>query len=401
MEEKKPNKKIIIFADGTWNTPANLEGGMVASTNVFRLFNELVPQSEQDGKKMCQLRYYTEGVGTSPGSDKFIGGLFGKGINENIIEVYRFIVENYTKGDELYFFGFSRGAYTVRSLAGLIRNCGIIKRKYHQKIERAFEIYRSRDEKDQPDSPQPKFFRDSFCHKGPITIKFLGVWDTVGSLGIPFRWFSFRAKHRFHDVELSSIVDKAYHAVSIDERRVFFRPSLWRQDPEHHHQLLEQVWFNGVHSDVGGGYPDGKLHVFPLHYLKTRARENGMAFRENPFEEQELREATNAAAHNSKDKLYYRIWPDYFRVINKENNHKLNVFQRLGVWFLNSVMADTYTLKREGEKNLNSFNTCEYLHVSVRDKYQEDSENIPENLYPVFDKLIRQKRVIDKDGKII
>ena len=390
-------KKIVIYADGTWNTPANIENGKVASTNVYKLFKNTCDEYDDGGSKIRQVKYYAEGVGTSPGTDKITGGLFGRGINENIIEVYRFIVEHYEPGDEIYLFGFSRGAYTVRSVAGLIRNSGILKWQYHQKIERAFEIYRSREEKDRHDSPQSKFFRESFCHEDKSEIKFIGVWDTVGSLGVPFRFFSLRRKHRFHDVEIGSHIKYAYHAVSIDERRVFFRPSLWEQDKEHKHQTLEQVWFNGVHCDVGGGYPDGDISIVPLLYLQQRAEEKGLHFKKQPAQE-EIKTAIGLGNHNSKDKFYYKIFPDYFRIINNHNKHTLTFFQRLGIWYLKLILEETYR-KKKGNKTKTLY-THEYIHESVCLRYEKNPGGLPVNLHPIYDSLIKDNRVIGLDGKV-
>jgi uncharacterized protein (DUF2235 family) len=385
-------KKIIVYADGTWNTPANEEEGKVAPTNVYKLFESTLDNyTDKNGKKVEQLKYYTEGVGTSPGSDKYLGGLLGWGINENVIEVYRFIVDHYEPGDEIFLFGFSRGAYTVRSVAGLIRNCGILKYQYHQKIERAFEIYRSRKPKDKPDSPQPKFFKNSFCHpEGESAIKFLGVWDTVGSLGVPFRLLSFGKRHRFHDVELGRHIANAYHAVSIDDRRVFFRPSLWVKDKKHTHQKLEQVWFNGCHSDVGGGYPDYYASVLPMLYLQCRAEHHGLAFKNKPTAE-ECEKSVFATTHDPKTaKIYYRVLPDYFRSIDNNRNFKLNILQKAGLFFLKLIIKDTYA-KGKTKKD---FESCEYLHESVPLRYAKNKNELPENLHNVFDHLVKQNRVI-------
>lgn len=254
-------KRIILYADGTWNTPANIDNNKVAPTNVYRMFRET--NLETVAGQTEQLAYYIEGVGTGLGNDKYNGGLFGDGIEDNILEGYKFIVDHYEPGDELFLFGFSRGAYTVRSIAGMIKNCGILKKQYNQKVYRALEIYKSRKPKDKPSSEESKAFRTSFSYPEASTkIKFVGVWDTVGSLGVPFKAFKRRNKrYRFHDVQLSEIVQHAYHAISIDEKRVFFRPTLWKKQLKQsvRDQVLEQVWFNGVHSDVGGGYSKGDL----------------------------------------------------------------------------------------------------------------------------------------------
>jgi uncharacterized protein (DUF2235 family) len=386
-------KKIIVYADGTWNTPANEEDGKVAPTNVYKLF-----KSTQDisSGNPAQLKYYTEGVGTSPGSDKYLGGILGRGIDENIKEVYRFIVDHYEPGDEIFLFGFSRGAYTVRSVAGLIRNCGILKYQYHQKIERAFEIYKSRKPKDHPDSPQPKFFRESFCHpEGETAITFLGVWDTVGSLGVPFRLLGRRNKYRFHDVELGRHVQNAYHAVSIDERRVFFRPSLWVKNKRNTHQKLEQVWFNGCHSDVGGGYPNYLASVLPMFYLQSRAEDHGVTFSDKPSAEERAKSVFADTHDSKKSKIFYRALPDYFRSINNHNEFKLTLRQRLGILILKLIIKETYSRKKPKK----DVETCEYLHESVCKRYADKPERLPENLYNVYKDLVENKRIMAMDNR--
>lgn len=162
-------------------------------------------------------------------------------------------MHNYIPGDEIYLFGFSRGAYTVRSLGGLIRKVGLLDKRHAEQAPTAFSIYRSRDRK--PDTAEAAAFREKFSHY-PVRIRFIGVWDTVGRLGIPswgpFKFFSRRFE--FHNVNLSRTVDFAYQALAIDERRGAWKPAVWSQDSRASSQVLEQVWFPGVHMDVGGGY---------------------------------------------------------------------------------------------------------------------------------------------------
>jgi uncharacterized protein (DUF2235 family) len=175
--------------------------------------------------------------------------LSGAGLAKNVRDAYRFLVYNYTSGDDIYFFGFSRGAYTVRSTAGLIRKCGLLHKEHADRLRDAFKLYRKRDPT--PDTQEALEFRDRYS-RSPIRIRFIGVWDTVGSLGVPIDVFRFlsRSRYEFHDVSLSRSVEYAYHAVAIDERRGPFRPTLWEQHPEATGQVLEQVWFVGVHMDI-------------------------------------------------------------------------------------------------------------------------------------------------------
>lgn len=240
-------KRIVIASDGTWNSPED-----EMPTNVLRLARAIAPQSTD---AMRQVVFYDWGVGSD--RKKLSGGVSGVGVDKNIMDCYRFIVQNYDVGDELYLFGFSRGAYTVRSLAGMIRNCGVLKRTYARHISKAFDLYRKRGKKSAPDEAKAKALRAEYCVADQTPIEFVGVWDTVGTLGIPFTFWGLldhESAYLFHDTSPSRIVKCARHALSIDETREDFTPVLWDEDKVGID--LKQVWFAGVHCDVGGGYAD-------------------------------------------------------------------------------------------------------------------------------------------------
>ena len=258
-------KRIVICSDGTWQTP-NQDN----ATHVLEMARAVLPTAP-DGT--TQVAFYDWGVGTDNWLNRLVGGISGKGIDKNIRDCYRFLAHNYEDGDEIYLFGFSRGAYTVRSLAGLIRNCGILTKAEADKIDCAYKLYRRRDAK--PDCEEAKRFRSK--HSREATVRFIGVWDTVGALGIPLRGLSALTAHRytFHDVKLSSHVPFAYHALAIDERRRPFRPSLW-QAQNNDEQIVEQVWFAGVHSDVGGSL-DPALGKPTFDWMKERASSASLA----------------------------------------------------------------------------------------------------------------------------
>lgn len=271
------SKKIIICADGTWNSEHNRDNGKNAPTNVVKIARSVLPE---DHNGMAQIVHYESGVGTDL-STRFVGGAFGVGLFENVRACYRFIVLNFMPGDQLYFFGFSRGAYTVRSLAGLIRNCGILKRGHEVMEEEALRIYRSYDENDSPGGSQAIQFRaDNSVDAG---IHLIGVWDTVGALGIPGFDDNFRLAGgmdwQFHDVTLSQSVRHAYQALAIHEHRAEFTPALWQQQKLDAgvQQTLEQVWFSGAHSDVGGGYEFAGLSDVALEWMVKRANAAGLA----------------------------------------------------------------------------------------------------------------------------
>ncbi|GAA1233937.1 MULTISPECIES: DUF2235 domain-containing protein [Streptomyces] len=268
-------KRLVVCCDGTWNF-----ADQPSKTNVTKLALSVRPESAAG---MSQRVYYHSGVGTHR-REHLRGGAFGVGLSRNIVDAYRFLIELYEPDDELFLFGFSRGAFTARSLAGLVRNCGILRRDHADRVGEAWSLYRDRIEK--PSGAASTLFRRSFAHE--TRIRFIGVWDTVGSLGIPVlgprglepvvnrlnrRW-------AFHDTKLSSWVQGAFHALAIDEQRLAFRPTLWHQQPgaAEKGQELKQVWFTGVHCDVGGGYRETGLSDITLLWMVDQARGYGLEF---------------------------------------------------------------------------------------------------------------------------
>jgi uncharacterized protein (DUF2235 family) len=269
-------KRLAVFFDGTWNVPDQKDG----PTNVVKLYAAV---ADRDANGMQQRKFYDTGVGTGL-FDRLRGGAFGWGLSEKIKEGYLFIVDSFEPGDEIFLFGFSRGAYTARSTAGLIRNCGILKRESRDKLEQAYALYRRRDPDSHPDADESQAFRNNYSYE--TNIKFIGVWDTVGSLGIPvgIPWLPVTLVHfidqqwEFHDVQLSRSVENAYQALAIDERRRQFMPTLWKQHPQPGNQVMEQVWFAGVHSNVGGGYKDTGLSDVTFLWMQGKAELAGLAF---------------------------------------------------------------------------------------------------------------------------
>ncbi len=265
-------KRIVLCFDGTWNTPADeaIAEDQRVETNVRRFFRSIAATGP-DG--VDQEAWYNEGVGAFR-LNKLAGGAFGAGLDLHILDGYRHLVETYSEGDEVYVLGFSRGAYTARSLVGMIRNCGLVRPSVASfQIGMAYGIYRTRD--DRADSNTAIAFRNMFSREIPI--RFLGVWDTVGALGIPLQVTKrINSKfYEFHDTQLSSIVERAYQAIALDEHRGEYDIALWdaEEKPE---QTLEQRWFPGAHADVGGGYPDRRLSDLSLRWMQDRALEAGL-----------------------------------------------------------------------------------------------------------------------------
>ena len=285
-------KRLIVCSDGTWNRPSQAN-----PTNVTQISRLIVPV---DGQGVHQVVFYDWGLGTGNLFDRLTGGAFGTGLDRNIEDGYRFLVQNYSEGDEVYLFGFSRGAYTARSLAGLVRNCGLLQKRHAARYDEAYQLYRNRD--GGADTQDAIGFRSNYSRE--IDIKFVGVWDTVGALGVPLRrlrWLR-RNRYKFHDTELSRRVKFAYHALAIDEKRGPFEPTLWTNDPKEG-QTIEQAWFVGVHSDIGGGNADHGLADITLKWMIDRASACGIE-----FDSAEVNATVNpdplGTLHNSKTGLY-------------------------------------------------------------------------------------------------
>ncbi|UWR21329.1 DUF2235 domain-containing protein [Sulfitobacter sp. S190] len=307
--------RIAIFCDGTWNSPT-----IAQPTHVVSLFDHTAITAEQ-------RTVYITGVGTRARNAGFLagladrigGGAFGWGLNDNIKQAYHSLCLLYRPGDDIMIFGFSRGAYTARSLAGMIRKCGILKSPTPENVDAAFDLYRLAGPENHPDalqiikarralSPHYATSQDDVNHRlvNPIDddpdehrivrISYLGIWDTVGALGIPAPILGpiaglWNGKYRFHDTKLSRIVSAARHAVALDERRVFYRPSLWdnleasRDDPGRNagdrseNRKFKQVWFTGTHAIVGGSDAARGLAGESLAWIAEGAQQAGLEMR--------------------------------------------------------------------------------------------------------------------------
>lgn len=272
-------RKLIMCFDGTWNDVKD-------QTNVSRIHAAIPAISERPGGPTPQLKYYDEGVGTHLGT-KISGGMLGNGLTRNIREAYAWLIRHWQPEDRLYLFGFSRGAYTARSLAGLIGRCGIVneknpslderKRKANamESATRATEIYRFSC-KTGSDALQELQSAGETTRQVPI--HFIGVWDTVGALGVPL--LNLSVAERFHDTKLGDKVAFAYHALAIDEHRKDYQATLWTHIPDPDRQTVEQRWFPGAHANVGGGYEDDLLPEPPLAWIAQKARDCGLEIAE-------------------------------------------------------------------------------------------------------------------------
>ena len=305
-------KRIITCSDGTWNKPNTIEKGKRTRTNVQKLFDFVL----HEHNTIAQIKYYDEGIGASGSKlTRILNGATGKGIDDNIQDAYKFICWNYQPGDEIYLFGFSRGAYTARSLGGLIRKCGIIKKNDLNLITEAYSMYRNQNVA--PDDATAMAFKTANSYLPMPNIKFIGVWDTVGALGVPLSWFQWynKRKYQFHDTTLSSSVEYAYHALAIDEKRSNFIPTLWQQSAKAKatKQVLEQRWFAGVHSNVGGGYPDEGLADIALQWMIDKAIATGLGFDMQSVKEN-VKPNANGIFYESRSG-FYKITKPFIRKV--------------------------------------------------------------------------------------
>ncbi|MBT6050707.1 MAG: DUF2235 domain-containing protein [Candidatus Scalindua sp.] len=361
------SKNIILFADGTGN-----KGGYTPESNVYKMYNAI----DLHDSPMEQITFYDDGVGTQ--KNKYLRGLSGAlgfGFRTNVCDLYEFLARNYEDGDQVYLMGFSRGAATVRAFAGFVATCGLVKgiiedsdgnkkkldRKILQeRVKDAFDAYvRLQDTKLQKTKlqtdekkflvEQKKFIarRDEYVDEqkdkgishGTIPIKFLGVWDTVSSLGFPQKWditslgmFVLNAffmsldrlsefgifRHRFYNYELTDKVEYACQALAIDDERTSFWPMVWNE--MRHSNSVEQVWFAGMHSNVGGGYRRPGMANVALEWMMTKSKKRGLVLKEDALKKAHDDANVHGRIYNSRDGLaiYYRYHPRDIETLSKD-----------------------------------------------------------------------------------
>ena len=319
---------IVLCSDGTGNSTIKDRG-----TNVHKLYEAV--DIERAAGKARQIVFYDDGVGT--GSMKFMrmfGGAFGYGFARNLRDLYTDLARVYEAGDAIFLFGFSRGAYTVRGLAGLIATCGIVRGSscsepdLRRAVSAAYKVYRLGYRPDTEANREETRRRAEAFRKeygvyepgDPVRIRFIGVWDTVGAVGFPdgtwpkrLLWMLSRYRVPwFKNYYLSHIVDQACHALAIDDERRTFHPELWDarippdsrvaerlrvpgRDGTPRDGRLEQVWFAGAHSNVGGGYVKHGMSLVTLHWMMRRAEAAGL--RLSPLDKQMFSERENPHDH--------------------------------------------------------------------------------------------------------
>jgi len=308
-------KKIALFLDGTWNVVSN-------NTNVWRL-KTLCEETE------TQIAYYSAGVGTQLGTAA-VGGGIGYGLDQGVIDAYEWLIEHYNDNDEIFILGFSRGAYTARSLAGLISKCGLLKigsplgvgelydrYRLGTDVKTIRELQRAEKEKKAPSNLQEKWLL-KYCKAIPV--RFIGVWDTVGALGIPIGHVKEISTNSYNFLETDLRINEsfAYHALAVDEHRKKFAPTFWTTPvlksgadayPPRPIEHVEQRWFVGAHADVGGGYNGNLLSQIPLKWLMDKAINHGLQFQEKI--QLDGSEITDPSVHDSYMEFLWGIfeWP--------------------------------------------------------------------------------------------
>jgi len=366
MQEKasdKPGKRLALFFDGTWNDPAD-------NTNVWRLHSLAAECNSAD--RVPQRKYYDPGVGTH-WADRLTGGAVGYGLSQNVRQGYQWLMDQYERGDQVFLFGFSRGAFTARSLAGFIASCGLLKPGSPVSVPQLFDRYRLRKDalprhkidweveagrQDQLSAEDLLLWK----YSPRIPIRFIGVWDTVGALGP--RWFRTwlygRKSAYFHNTNLSVIVEHAYQALAVDEHRAEYKGILWtrfipkNEEPSPLKTQVEQRWFIGAHANVGGGYRMDSVAQIPLCWMQQKAIDCGLHFRE--------RVTVEGTEHKAQPKdsyaeflagIYCRLKRRYFRIIGRDRMRNALGFDEP----INEVVDE-----------------------SVRQKYREDATYRPRNL---------------------
>ncbi|CBF73562.1 hypothetical protein AN7939.2 [Aspergillus nidulans FGSC A4] len=270
-------KRLIICCDGTWQD--STDDASEPPSNVTRLSRALSRTAivKENGvlREIPQIVYYQKGVGTGLG-DKYFGGVTGVGLSANVRAAYGFLSDNYADGDKIYFFGFSRGAYTARAIAGLVCQWGLLTPRGMDNFSNVYDDFYGKKIAGYTDEQRRRLgFRPPLPR---FTVELIGVWDTVAFhkpwLG---RWFGEQLE--FRNTLLSRDVRYAYHALALDEERTAYQPTLWHQPDNAEGQEMLQVWFSGVHTDIGGGSVDPRLSNITLAWMIAQcSKHNQLAF---------------------------------------------------------------------------------------------------------------------------
>ncbi|MEM7506403.1 MAG: DUF2235 domain-containing protein [Pseudomonadota bacterium] len=260
------SRNLVYISDGTLTSIR--EGEESHAGRLYRLL-------EERGQRPSQFFDYDRGV-QGNGWRKWMNAVSGAGINRSILRGYAFLSTRWRPGDRIFLFGYSRGAYAVRSLAGMIGKMGLVRdgHRGERRLRAAFGIYRDGD------NPEIEAFANKHCHRD-VPIEVIGIWDTVRALGLPYPLLSYLAPAatEFHDHTLGRHINHGYHALALDEDRTAFKPILWEKTPDWEGRL-EQVWFPGAHADIGGDIrgpdPARPLSHIPFNWILRNGAQHGL-----------------------------------------------------------------------------------------------------------------------------
>ncbi len=356
FKDKTLRKKLLwdyIVKNGS-RTPSHV-------TKISRAVKPISNEKDKNGKeiKIPQIVFYDKGIGTGGISDTIFGGIFGLGFKNKVLTCYNFIAENYEEGDEVYLFGFSRGAFTVRVLSALIAECGLLTKADVYYAPEAYELFKLQAVEGR--EKLIKDFREGYSEKEKkpiyarrnepcrsVQIHFLGVWDTVpafGLLGFLGRTGGKLGRHlRMNNFTLSKNVKYAYHALGLDEDRRAFDPLLWNSPPKyevrnkkkHINKVMEQRWFIGVHTTIGGGFERDELSYITFDWMINNTKKCGLKFNKEKFEDRK----------DEKKKTYIEFFtpnPDTYKAPKKSNSRWMPPI----VWFRKKRIVRLHSKKRK------------------------------------------------------
>jgi uncharacterized protein (DUF2235 family) len=326
------SKNIAIFSDGTGNSSAKL-----FKTNVWRLYEAL----DLFGPE--QIAYYDDGVGTSSFKPyAILGGALGLGLKRNVKHIYAFLSRAYQPGDRIYAFGFSRGAFTIRILIGLVFNQGLARgsteAELWENVNAKWWAYRKRARTRVMRKLRPR--GEKRTDGAEVKFTFVGLWDTVNAYGLPAdeltrAWDEYVWPLSMNDRIPCNNVEKAFHALSIDDERNAFHPVLWTETGEPQNatsthldqEKISQVWFAGVHANVGGGYPDDSLAYVPLYWIMNEARRRGLDFQYNKLPSTQVAAVASGPMYDSRRGIagYYRYQPRKITKLIQDDFHEVSI----------------------------------------------------------------------------
>lgn len=340
-DDPRPPRHIVLLSDGTGNSR-----GKAQQTNVWRVYEALDLKDPSELKVPRQFALYDDGVGSSSFKPiAILGGAFGFGLARNVRDLYAFLCRTWRPGDRIYGFGFSRGAFTIRVLVGLIDSQGIVKydgneAELHRLVKAAYRAYRKRYRlpyfnyvgalrwlRDTTIDAatrlrgKPTYTEAARSNDHTARVNFLGLWDTVDAYGVPVDELgvfvnNFIWPFQMPNAQLSDKVDRAVHALSLDDERNTFHPKLWDHDAAQPQRIC-QVWFAGMHSDVGGGYADKGLAHVSLKWVLDEAEAVGLRFIWTIRATQQALSDENGPMNDSRRGIagYYRYNPRRLQVL--------------------------------------------------------------------------------------